>query len=102
MREDSGATPLVKKQAVLLLARIGAGERGPSAVEIGPLRRHVHRFPDDALSWVDLALGYVVEGKAKKAERSMRVALRLDLGTSRFSKDTIDGSRFLAVGYDRP
>lgn len=80
LREDSDATPLVKKQASLLLARLHAERPGRADVNVGQVRRHVHRFPQDALSWVDLSLGFVTGGAkdAKdKAERAMKVALQL-------------------------
>lgn len=78
MREDSGAVPLVKKQAALLLGRLGVGTPAlQTGVEIGPLRRHVHRFPEDAFSWADLALAFVIFGKKRAAQRAMAVALQL-------------------------
>lgn len=77
MREESGATPLVKKQAALLLGRLHPDGSSQTGIEIGPLRQHVYRYPDDALSWVDLALGYVSHGDKEKAKRAMTVALQL-------------------------
>lgn len=77
VREGSEATPLVKKQAALLLERLDPGASRQSGIEIGPLRRHVYRYPADALSWVDLALGYVSHGEKDKAKRAMTVALQL-------------------------
>jgi tetratricopeptide (TPR) repeat protein len=77
MREESGATPLVRKQAALLLGRLGPEGPSPTSIDIGSIRRHVYRFPEDALSWVDLALGYVTKGEKDKAQRAMRVALQL-------------------------
>jgi tetratricopeptide (TPR) repeat protein len=77
VREGSEATPLVKKQAALLLERLDPGAARQSGIEIGPLRRHVHRYPEDVLSWVDLALGYVTHGEKDKAKRAMTVALQL-------------------------
>jgi tetratricopeptide (TPR) repeat protein len=77
MREESGATPLVRKQAALLLGRLGPEGPSPTGIDIGSIRRHVYRFPEDALSWVDLALGYVTKGEKDKAQRAMRVALQL-------------------------
>jgi tetratricopeptide (TPR) repeat protein len=77
MRGESGATPLVRKQAALLLGRLGPEGPSPTRIDIGSIRRHVYRFPEDALSWVDLALGYVTKGEKDKARRAMRVALQL-------------------------
>lgn len=75
--DDSGATPLVRKQAALLLARLNAEELARSDVDVGPIRRHLHRYPQDALSWVDLSLGFVTKGKKDKARRAMKVAMQL-------------------------
>ncbi|MEY9403685.1 tetratricopeptide (TPR) repeat protein [Bradyrhizobium japonicum] len=77
LRDESEATPLVKKQAALLLGRLNPDASGQTGIEIGPLRRHVYRYPEDALSWVDLALGYVSHGDKDKAKRAMTVALQL-------------------------
>jgi tetratricopeptide (TPR) repeat protein len=77
VREDSEATPLVKKQAALLLERLKSNGSNPIGIDIGSIRRHVHRYPEDALSWVDLALGFVSKGIKDKAQRAMTVALQL-------------------------
>jgi hypothetical protein len=77
VREDSGATLLVKKQAALLLERLDTDGSNPTGIDIGSIRRHVHRYPEDALSWVDLALGFVSKGVKDKAQRAMTVALQL-------------------------
>jgi tetratricopeptide (TPR) repeat protein len=77
VREESGATPLVKKQAALLLERLDTDGSNPTGIDIGSIRRHVHRYPEDALSWVDLALGYVSKGAKDKAQRAMTVARQL-------------------------
>ncbi|MBB4383258.1 hypothetical protein [Bradyrhizobium sp. SBR1B] len=77
LRQESEATPLVKKQAALLLGRLNPDASRQTGIEIGPLRRHVYRYPEDALSWVDLALGYVSHGDKDKAKRAMTVALQL-------------------------
>jgi Flp pilus assembly protein TadD len=75
---DSTATPLVKKQASTLLARLAVESPAVGqGVRIGDLRKHVHRFPSDALSWADLALGFVTIGKKNSARRAMNVALQL-------------------------
>jgi tetratricopeptide (TPR) repeat protein len=76
--DDSTATPLVKKQASILLGRLGAhAPEVRGGVRIGNLRQHVYRFPDDAFSWADLALGFVTVGKKDSAQRAMAVALQL-------------------------
>ncbi len=78
MRQDSGATPLVQKQATLLLGRLGLQPTAiQTGVEIRSLRQHVYRFPEDAFSWADLALGFVTTGKKDAARRAMTVALQL-------------------------
>lgn len=77
VREESDATPLVKKQAALMLERLEPDGSPPTGTDIGSIRRHVHRYPGDALSWVDLALGYVTMGGKEKAQRAMTVALQL-------------------------
>jgi Flp pilus assembly protein TadD len=46
-------------------------------VNVGKLRQHVYRFPDDAFSWADLALGFMTIGKKDAARRAMTVALHL-------------------------
>jgi len=76
-REDSDATPLVRKQAALLLAKLAAEEPDRTDIDIGPVRRRVHQYPQDALSWVDLALGFVTKGRKDKAQRAMKVAMQL-------------------------
>ncbi|MCG6205833.1 hypothetical protein LPW26_14370 [Rhodopseudomonas sp. HC1] len=76
VREGSGATPLVKKQASLLLERLNPEGSESRSIDVGSVRQHVHQYPDDALSWVDLALGYVSKGVKDKAQRAMRVALQ--------------------------
>jgi tetratricopeptide (TPR) repeat protein len=75
----SPATPLVQKQAFSLLDRLGehASDAPQRVINIGDLRRHVYRFPDDAFSWADLALGFVTIGKKDSARRAMAVALQL-------------------------
>jgi tetratricopeptide (TPR) repeat protein len=76
--EGSPATPLVQKQASTLLGRLGVdAPKVPQGVNIGKLRQHVYRFPDDAFSWADLALGFVTIGKKDSAQRAMTVALHL-------------------------
>jgi tetratricopeptide (TPR) repeat protein len=76
--EGSPATPLVQKQASMLLGRLGLdAPKVPQGVSIGKLRQHVYRFPDDAFSWADLALGFVTVGKKDSAQRAMTVALQL-------------------------
>lgn len=77
VRDESDATPLVKKQAALLLERLDPDGSTQTGTDIGTIRRHVHRYPEDALSWVDLALGYVSKGGKDKAQRAMTVALQL-------------------------
>ena len=77
LREESDATPMVRKQAALLLSRLGAAEPDRADIDVGPVRRHVYRYPQDALSWVDLALGYVTKGEKDKAQRAMKVAMQL-------------------------
>lgn len=76
VREESDATPLVKKQAALLLERLKPKGSNAPGIDIRSVRRHVHEYPDDALSWVDLALGYVSKGEKDKAQRAMAVALQ--------------------------
>jgi tetratricopeptide (TPR) repeat protein len=76
--ENSPATPLVQKQAAMLLGRLGVhAPEVREGVRIGNLRQHVYRFPDDAFSWADLALGFVTFGKKDSAKRAMIVALQL-------------------------
>jgi len=76
--EGSPATPLVQKQASMLLGRLGVhAQKVRDGVRIGDLRQHVYRFSDDAFSWADLALGFVTIGKRASAQRAMTVALQL-------------------------
>ena len=76
--EGSPATPLVQKQASMLLGRLGVQlPEVPRGVNISNLRQHVYRFPDDAFSWADLALGFVTIGKKDSAQRAMAVAIQL-------------------------
>jgi tetratricopeptide (TPR) repeat protein len=76
--EDSTATPLVQKQASMLLGRLGVQPpEVRQGVCIGDLRQHIYRFPDDAFSWADLALGFGTIGKKDSAKRAMAVALQL-------------------------
>ncbi len=78
VNQGSTATALVKKQASILLGRLGAETSEISqAVNVGNLRQRVHRFPNDAFSWADLALGFVTIGKRDSAQRAMAVALQL-------------------------
>jgi len=82
-RGSSGATPLVRKHAALVLERTGHDEDVPSDVVVGQedtahiwrVRTRLH--PQDPLAWVELALAQVSLGHDEQALRSMRVALQL-------------------------
>ena len=78
MSQSSDATPLVRKQADMLLRRLNLEVSDNSrTVNVRDLRRHVRNFPDDAFSWADLALGFVTTGKKDAALKSMTVAQQL-------------------------
>lgn len=77
MRDESHATPLVRKQAALLLARLSARQPDRENIDVGQVRRHAYRYSQDALSWVDLALGFVTQARKDKAQRAMKVAMQL-------------------------
>jgi tetratricopeptide (TPR) repeat protein len=75
----TGATPLVKRQAELVLRRTGhlSNDPGDELPDLHATRVRTREFGDDPLAWADLALGYVIAGKQEAAERAMRVALQL-------------------------
>lgn len=76
--DGSTATPLVQKQASILLGRLGVHEpQVRTGVNIKLLRKHVYGFQEDAFSWADLALGFVTVRKKDAARRAMTVALQL-------------------------
>lgn len=75
---NSGATPLLQKQATLLLKRVGVQpDMVRMSVDIRALRQRVHEFPYDAFSWADLALGFVTIGKTDAAQKAMTVGMQL-------------------------
>ncbi len=98
--EESTATPLVKNQAALLLKRLGKADDvvALGAVKIGPVRRHLRQFPEDALSWVDLALGFVTIGRKEAAQRAMAVALQL----SPHNRHVLRSAARMYLHYDDP
>lgn len=78
---DASATPLLRKQAYLVLQRTDKAEAEPVAIggslDLHAARARAYAFPDDPFSWADLALCLVIISKTVAAERAMRVALQL-------------------------
>jgi Tfp pilus assembly protein PilF len=65
---------------------------------IGAIRRSLRDFQDDPIHWIELALAYAIIGREKKADRAIKVAVRL-APNDRFVLRC--ASRFL-VHDDRP
>jgi tetratricopeptide (TPR) repeat protein len=80
---DSGATPLLRRQAALLLRRAGHGAEIDDEVtyqEVSAIARARNRtrlFPREPYAWTDLALAYLIHGKKQSAHRAITVGLQL-------------------------
>jgi hypothetical protein len=59
-------------------ARNDQGDGDTIGPRISALRRHLKRFPQDAISWVDFSLLFARKGLSAKANRAMLVALGLE------------------------
>jgi tetratricopeptide (TPR) repeat protein len=85
VRPDSGATNLLRDQAVRVLRELGHNDEVPvetdhesnTAAWLANWRRLTRFSPRDPFAWVELALSYVTVGKNKSALRAMNVALQL-------------------------
>ena len=83
LQEASSATPSVQTQAAFLLRRAGKGKDIPSHINLGVdptkalWRRRTRLNPHSALGWVELALGYTIDGHLDNAQRAIVVALQL-------------------------
>jgi tetratricopeptide (TPR) repeat protein len=82
--DDSNATPLVKKQAMVVLGRTKQDTKTGSisseyreSFNLRNARLRTRLFPHDPYAWVDLALAEVIKAKNEAAKRSMRIALQL-------------------------
>jgi tetratricopeptide (TPR) repeat protein len=77
---DSGATPLVRFQAEIVLGEGGQRQEASLVTQrLGgkPWRRLLREYPANPLAWVELAREQVISGQMKRADRSMNVALKL-------------------------
>jgi hypothetical protein len=80
---DFHATPLIKRQAALLLTRAGHVDEVPGVLRLaqqesaGIWRRRTRLHPHDSLAWVELARCQTILGQRELAKRSMMVALQL-------------------------
>ena len=83
LNPDSRATPLLKKQAALLLLRAGknqqlaADQKLPQQETLALWRLRTRLHPHSAIEWVELARCQIILGQKRRAERAMRVALAL-------------------------
>lgn len=79
----SGARPLVKKQAAILLRRTNNLEDIPKDLVVNQndtaelWRKRTRLHPSDPMPWVELALAQTSKGHSKHALKSMTVALQL-------------------------
>jgi len=78
--ESTSITGLAKKLAKEILGHPIEPEAATLFEEdewVRQVRVRTNRYPRDPIAWVDLALGYVISGKIKHAERALKVAISL-------------------------